>query len=187
MPRPAAFRIIGGRWRGRKIRFASSVRASGDRVRESLFNCLGGRLEGRDCLDLFAGAGGLGLEAASRGARRVVCVERDRQTAAALRQTAAEFCQAAGTAAGDMEIKAMSAEKFLAANRAKFDLIFLDPPFADYADDHRWHSLLGEVAPHLAEGAAAYCESDRHFAPPPGWLAARQKKAGAVCWQLLRR
>ena len=187
MPRPVAFRIIGGRWRGRKIRFASSVRASGDRVRESLFNCLGGRLEGRDCLDLFAGAGGLGLEAASRGARRVVCVERDRQTAAALRQTAAEFCQAAGTAAGDMEIKAMSAEKFLSANRAKFDLIFLDPPFADYADDRRWHSLLSEVAPHLAEGAAAYCESDRHFAPPPGWIAARQKKAGAVCWQLLRR
>ena len=66
-----ALRIIGGDWRGRKFNFIRrpSLRPSGDRVRESLFNCLGQRLDGLRCLDLFAGSGALGLEAASRGRR----------------------------------------------------------------------------------------------------------------------
>ena len=77
-------RIIGGAWRSRRIRFPDrpGLRPTPDRVRETLFNWLGQDLTGRDCLDLYAGSGALGFEAASRGARRVVMVERD---AAALR------------------------------------------------------------------------------------------------------
>src|SRR5206468_2937082 len=73
-------RIVGGTWRSRRIRFPprEGLRPTPDRVRETLFNWLGQDLTGRACLDLFAGSGALGFEAASRGARRVVMVERDR-------------------------------------------------------------------------------------------------------------
>ena len=72
-------RIIGGAWRSRLISFPSSkdLRPTPDRVRETLFNWLGQDLTGKTCLDLFAGSGALGFEAASRGARRVVMVEND--------------------------------------------------------------------------------------------------------------
>src|SRR5579884_1678977 len=83
-------RIIGGRWRSRVLRFppAAHLRPTPDRVRETLFNWLGQRLDGLSCLDLFAGSGALGFEALSRGAARVVMVERDRATARALRDNA---------------------------------------------------------------------------------------------------
>src|SRR6187397_3532382 len=86
-------RIIAGKWRSRIVHFpaAAQLRPTPDRVRETLFNWLGQRLDGLDCLDLFAGSGALGFEALSRGARRVVMVERDRATAAALRVSAAKL------------------------------------------------------------------------------------------------
>lgn len=180
--RAAAFRIIGGQWRGRKINFTPSVRlrASADRVRESLFNCLGQRLDGKTCLDLFAGAGALGLEAASRGAR-VVCVERESGAAGALRRAAEKL------SAENMTVRRCGAEDFLGAGAERFDLIFMDPPFADYADDPAWRRLLAAAERRLAADGLAYCESDRHFPPPSGWHAARRRRAGAVFWQLLRR
>src|SRR6476661_5335391 len=92
--RPAnRVRIIGGRWRSRLVKFppTMSLRPTPDRVRETLFNWLGQRLDGLSCLDLFAGSGVLGFEAASRGAARVVMVERDRDTAKQLRESAAEL------------------------------------------------------------------------------------------------
>src|ERR1700745_3072719 len=83
-------RIIGGRWRSRILRFppASHLRPTPDRVRETLFNWLGQRLDGLACLDLFAGSGALGFEALSRGAARAVMVESDREAARALRENA---------------------------------------------------------------------------------------------------
>src|SRR3954465_14317228 len=89
-PMPAAknqVRIIGGEWRSRLIVFPprADLRPTPDRVRETLFNWLGQDLTGKSCLDLFAGSGALGFEAASRGARRVVMVERDRAAFEALR------------------------------------------------------------------------------------------------------
>src|SRR6476659_9691773 len=79
-------RIIGGTWRSRVIAFApqADLRPTPDRVRETLFNWLGQDLTGLACLDLFAGSGALGFEAASRGAERVVMVERDRVSFGAL-------------------------------------------------------------------------------------------------------
>ena len=84
-------RIIGGEWRGRRIRFpgTAGIRPTPDRVRETLFNWLAAVVPGSRCLDLFAGSGGLGLEALSRGAREATFVERDRRNAARLSETVA--------------------------------------------------------------------------------------------------
>ena len=84
---PNQLRIIGGQWRGRKLTFPDvpGLRPTGDRIRETLFNWLAPALPGARCLDLFAGSGALGLEAASRGARQVVMVESDHRAAEALR------------------------------------------------------------------------------------------------------
>ena len=181
--RAPSFRIIGGRWRGHRVPFVPSahLRVSGDRARESLFNILGQRLDGRACLDLFAGAGALGLEAASRGAAQVVCVEKDRAIARALSRTAERL------RADSVVVHTGRAEDFLRAGDDAFDLILMDPPFADYATDSAWRRLLDFAAARLSATGTAYCESDRHFPPPAGWHIARREKTGAVCWQLLRR
>ena len=86
-------RIIGGKWRGRRVRFPSlpELRPSPDRVRETLFNWLAPVIEGARCLDLFAGSGALGLEAASRGAAKVVLVDRDPRVHAALLASIAQL------------------------------------------------------------------------------------------------
>src|SRR5512135_1164195 len=86
-------RIIGGAWRSRIIRFPprKDLRPTPDRVRETLFNWLGQDLTGKSCLDLFAGSGALGFEAASRGARRVVMVEHDAATFKALQASRAQL------------------------------------------------------------------------------------------------
>src|SRR5215471_7790004 len=125
-----AVRIIGGRWRGRKLRFpdASELRPTPDRVRETLFNWLGQDLSGRATLDPFAGSGALSLEALSRGAALAVAVERERKLVEALRDTAATL------GARALEIHCAEAFAFLAREPRSFDVIFLDPPF----DSPRW-------------------------------------------------
>src|SRR5688572_32968292 len=84
-------RIVGGQWRSRRIHFPQrpGLRPTPDRVRETLFNWLGQDLSGLACLDLFAGSGALGFEAASRGAARVVLVEKDRAVVAELERSRA--------------------------------------------------------------------------------------------------
>lgn len=99
------------------------IRPAMDRMRESVFAVLGD-LTGSSFLDLFAGSGILGLEAASRGAYPVVCVEKDKKKFPVLLQNASIsqpplFC------------RAMPAETFTLRNKAAFDIVFLDPPF-DY-------------------------------------------------------
>ncbi|MGB0514957.1 MAG: RsmD family RNA methyltransferase, partial [Wenzhouxiangellaceae bacterium] len=88
-----AVRIISGQWRGRRLRVPDldGLRPTGDRAREVVFNWLQDRVHGTRCLDLFAGTGALGLEAASRGASRVTLIERDRRLAEALRRLASEW------------------------------------------------------------------------------------------------
>ncbi|HNP92377.1 MAG TPA: 16S rRNA (guanine(966)-N(2))-methyltransferase RsmD [Rectinema sp.] len=119
-------RITGGEYSGRIVKVPEGdlrIRPSMDRMRQSVFDVLGDLL-GYSFLDLFAGSGILGLEAASRGASPVVCVEKDRKKFPVLLQNAAMakpavFC------------KAMPAETFIMRNKQAFDIIFLDPPF-DY-------------------------------------------------------
>ncbi|HJV94446.1 MAG TPA: 16S rRNA (guanine(966)-N(2))-methyltransferase RsmD, partial [Albitalea sp.] len=121
---PGRLRIIGGRWRGRRLEVPESegLRPTPDRVRETLFNWLGRDLSGLACLDLFAGSGVLGFEAASRGAARVVMVERERETLEQLRANRAALD------ALQVEIVPGDAFEYLARGGERFDVVFLDPP-----------------------------------------------------------
>jgi 16S rRNA (guanine966-N2)-methyltransferase len=170
-------RIIGGVWRSRIITFpsAAGLRPTPDRVRETLFNWLGQDLSGKACLDLCAGSGALGFEALSRGAARVVMVERDRRVVRALRENAARL------AAANLEVLAMDALQFLRCDRRAFDVIFLDPPYRSGI----LPGILRELAGHLATEGRVYAESGEALELPPGWLAARKGRAGAAHYHLL--
>ena len=172
-------RIIGGAWRSRRIRFADrpGLRPTPDRVRETLFNWLGQDLEGQDCLDLFAGSGALGFEAASRGARRVVMVECD--TAAARALQANRDLLAADT----VEVVRADALEFIKYHRTGYDVVFLDPPFADDC----WPQLLALLPQCLKPGALVYCERAEALDAVPGWDIVKTGRAGQVSHQLLKR
>src|SRR5258705_9958220 len=146
-------RIVGGKFRSRRLRVPArpGLRPTPDRVRETLFNWLGQDLAGLACLDLFAGSGALGFEAASRGAARVVLVEKDRAVLAELERSRAAL------GASQVEITAGDAHAFLArADNAGFDVVFLDPPFRQNA----LPAILAELPPRLQPRARVYVESD---------------------------
>ena len=172
-------RIVGGAWRSRRVHFTprSGLRPTPDRVRETLFNWLGQDLAARDCLDLFAGSGALGFEAASRGARRVTMVERD---AAAYRALEANR---AALGAERVELARADALEFLASERRQYDVVFLDPPF----DTNHWSSLWALLPPRLQAGALVYCESGKGAPLVSGWAVWREARAGQVTYQLLKR
>ena len=178
-------RIIGGQWRGRKLAVANvpGLRPSGDRLRETLFNWLQRAVPGGRCLDLFAGSGALGLEAASRGAAAVTLVESDVLAVNTLRQHLA-------TLAVDDRLQLMqtTAQAFLASNEQAFDIVFVDPPFSE--------SWYGEVlatlgSGHLNDEALVYVEAPKSLDIPA--LAAtkfsihRQQVFGEVSAFLLQR
>jgi 16S rRNA (guanine(966)-N(2))-methyltransferase RsmD len=181
---PAKVRIVGGDWKRTPLAVvdAPGLRPTPDRVRETLFNWLGQRLDGWRCLDLFAGTGALGLEAASRGAARVVLVERDPRALAALRAAKDRL------KADAVEVVQADALSWAAGTRERFDLVFLDPPF----DAGLLARALPLAAGLLAEGGAIYVESDRALAAGDPLLAAvpglsvhRADKAGQVHYHLL--
>src|SRR3954467_6748871 len=144
-------RIIAGTWRSRVIRFppAAQLRPTPDRVRETLFNWLGQRLDGLACLDLFAGSGALGFESASRGAARVVMVENDRAAFASLEDAQ----QAIGFA--PVELVFGDAFDYLARGESAFDVVFLDPPFRQNA----LAATLERLPRRLAPRARVYVEA----------------------------
>ena len=170
-------RIIAGDWRSRVIEVPArpGLRPTPDRVRETLFNWLGQRLDGCACLDLYAGSGALGFEAASRGARRVVMVESDHAVLVALRRSRELL------AAHDVEIVAGDASAYLAGGGARFDVVFLDPPFRQNA----LPALLGALPPRLAAGARVYLEAAQPVAVPESWRELKRARAGQVSVQLL--
>jgi 16S rRNA (guanine966-N2)-methyltransferase len=172
-------RIIGGRWRGRRLRFpgVAGLRPTPDRVRETLFNWLGQDLTGAHTLDLFAGSGALSLEALSRGAARAVAVDRRRELIRALCASATAL-----GAASTLEAHCADALAFLGRERRSFDIIFVDPPF-DY--EHRAR-LLPEAAARLAASGALYVEAPVPVEAPPGLALWRRDKAGKVHYHLLR-
>ncbi|HMN80442.1 MAG TPA: 16S rRNA (guanine(966)-N(2))-methyltransferase RsmD [Burkholderiaceae bacterium] len=126
--KPARVRIIGGRWKRTPLPVPDieGLRPTPDRVRETLFNWLGQDLTGLHCLDLFAGSGALGLEAASRGAARVLMVEQDPRAAAGIRQAIARLAAREVTL---VQADAMTALATCQRRDERFDLVFLDPPF----------------------------------------------------------
>ncbi len=182
-------RIIGGRWKRSVLPVADApgLRPTPDRVRESLFNWLThafGTLEGRSALDLFAGSGALGFEAASRGATPVVLVERDRQIAARLGTVRERLdAHAIEIRTGDgLEVAA----RLLREGR-RFDVVFVDPPFASGLRDQALPLASALCSP----DGLVYVESD---AAVDGSIAAahalepyRADKAGGVFYHLLQR
>lgn len=178
-------RLIGGVWRGRRIDFAPvpGLRPTPDRVRETLFNWLQPVIAGARCLDLFAGSGALGLEAASRGAAQVVLVERDRRVVRALE------AQVRRLEARSVTVVHAEASRYLAASGEAFDVVFLDPPFADAA---ALAACIGglEEARRLRPQARVYLETDARRPLPPlpaGWSLVRSRRAGHVGYHLALR
>jgi 16S rRNA (guanine(966)-N(2))-methyltransferase RsmD len=192
---PAQVRIIGGSWKRTPLAVldADGLRPTPDRVRETVFNWLGhlfdGHWERLYCLDLFAGTGALGFEAASRGARRVVLVE---SNAAAVRQLDATKGKLDATQVSIMRGDALAVAHALPApgpdGTGGFDLIFLDPP---YHQD--WIArLLPVCARLLAPEGLVYAELEQPLtgdslpAWMAGWEVVRADKAGMVYFHLLR-
>jgi 16S rRNA (guanine966-N2)-methyltransferase len=177
-------RIIAGEWRGRRLRFPDvpAIRPTPDRVRETLFNWLGARVQGRNSLDLFAGSGALGLEALSRGAASVEFIEQDRAATEALERVLTDW------GAREARVVRTEALSFLAGTARPFDLVFLDPPFdagllvpaAQRLERRGW------LAPH----ALVYVESagDAGLPELPAeWQLLRTKRAGEVGYHLYER
>lgn len=178
-------RIIGGHWRRRLLRFpdALALRPTPDRVRETLFNWLGQSLDGLQCLDLFAGSGALGLEAASRGAARVVLVENSPAVLAALQDNVRLLGQ---PPAGVVELVRGDALQFAArcaGNQQRFDVIFVDPPYRQ-----GWWPKVQAVLDNLGtDGARVYAEAETELEAWAGWVLVRQGKAGQVFHHLFEK
>ena len=156
------------------------LRPTSERIRETLFNWLTPEIAGRRCLDLFTGTGALGLEALSRGAKEVVFVERSRKAVATLKKNI-ELLGAAGATVHEGD-----AFEFLQTGGGPFDVVFLDPPFAD--DSVSELCRLIDEQGDLAPGARVYLEQAR-TAPDPelptGWQVTKDKAAGNVRYMLV--
>ncbi|BCX82385.1 16S rRNA (guanine966-N2)-methyltransferase [Methylomarinovum caldicuralii] len=183
MAKSSEVRLIAGRWRGRRLRFpaVSGLRPTPGIVRETLFNWLREAVSGARCLDLYAGSGALGLEAASRGAGEVVQVESHPGVVRHLQATARQL---------NAEIRVVRADvpRFLRRPPDRpFDIVFLDPPFG-----------RGQVAPvcqaleqggWLTATAWIYVEAEAVLTPavPSDWTLWRHKRVGEVGCHLYRR
>lgn len=188
---PRQVRIIGGQWKRTPLAVLdqSGLRPTPDRVRETVFNWLGHLLDGNwaslHCLDLFAGTGALGFEAASRGAEKVVMVEAHPAAASQLDAVRARL------RADQVEVMrgdAMQIARRLAGRGTPFDLIFVDPPY------HQ--DLLARALPLcatlLAAGGVVYVECETPLTDAEhdwlaGWAVVRADKAGMVFYHLLQR
>jgi 16S rRNA (guanine966-N2)-methyltransferase len=165
---PGTVRIIGGRWRGRRIEIVAGaeIRPTPDRVRETLFNWLMPVLPGARCLDLYAGTGVLGLEALSRGAAESWFVERDARAASSIEASLRRFSgpEAGSPEASTGRVLATDAMRWLATPPPRtFSVVFLDPPYAA--------NNLADLCTLLARGwltlrATVYLETSRSQSMP---------------------
>jgi 16S rRNA (guanine966-N2)-methyltransferase len=179
---PGHVRIVGGEWRGTRLPVADApgLRPTADRVRETLFNWLQPKLHGARVLDLFAGSGALGLEALSRGGREAWLVERDARQAESLRATIARLH--AGERAHVVQADALAWLR--APLHGRFDIVFVDPPFASGL----WQDVLATLPPWLADDAWLYLEAPADAAAtPPGWRLHREGRTREVRYALFQR
>lgn len=181
-PPPGNYRIIAGAWRGSRFPILDQpgLRPTPDRVRETLFNWLAPILPGSRCLDLFSGAGALGLEAASRGAARVVMVDSARSV---VEQLAANLARLHATT---VELVQSDALAFLRGKPEPFDVVFLDPPYSEPLLEPALSLLFaGWVTP----DSSIYLEHASQGAPPglpEGWEYHRSKRTHQVSYHLVR-
>lgn len=177
-------RIIGGHWRGRKIKVPDvpDLRPTPDRVRETLFNWLSPLIHGATCLDPFAGSGALGFEALSRGALHVTMVDHSAEVVKLLTDELQAF------KATNADIYRAAVPQQLKAPAKLFDVVFLDPPFQEnllfptcfYLEENNF----------LANNAYIYIEAKEPVQQsdlPPHWEILKSKKAGQVAYHLVRR
>ena len=177
-------RIIAGEWRSRQLVFEEipGLRPTPARVRETVFNWLQTDVIASRCLDLFAGSGALGFEAASRGAKLVVMVENNAKACRLINENKTKLF------ATQIKIKQMDAFKFLAGDGEPFDLVFLDPPFTkgmaqqscQWLEDKGW----------LAARAKIYVEVESRLILaeiPANWQCLKRKVAGEVGFYLFER
>lgn len=178
-------RIIGGKWRGTRLPVPDlpGLRPSGDRSRETLFNWLQGDLHGACCVDLFAGSGVLGLEAASRGAAAVTLIESSRAAVSAINESVQKLdSELVQVVQGD-------AIKWLdQCEPQSMDIVFIDPPFSSGLESSAIELLTTRDC--VKKGGLAYIETARESAPlklRPGWETSREKLLGDVRMQLLKK
>ncbi len=177
-------RIIGGEFRSRRIRFEATdgLRPTPDRVRETLFNWLAPVIQGARCLDLFAGSGALGFEAASRGAANVTLVEHNRRAFRHLEDNRRLL---------DLErvrVLRESAWSFLHRADGVYDIIFLDPPFDGDALDRALGIL--ETSTLLGAGGMVYVEhraARRVGDESAAWTTLKRGRSGDVEYRLAQR
>lgn len=177
-------RIIGGKWRGRKLAIADidGLRPTGDRIRETVFNWLMGRIVESRCVDLFAGSGALGLECLSRGAAEVTLLEKHPLAVSQLRQ----HCQLLDAkSAKVVECDTLLwLEKATVAATGMFDIVFIDPPFA--AD--LWAEVIAKLDASniLSPNAIIYMETSKNhlLRTPAHWQLLKEKQSGQVCYRL---
>jgi len=177
-------RIIAGLWRGRKLSFEDepALRPTPDRVRETLFNWLQTEITGSRCLDLFAGSGALGFEAASRGASEVVMLDSSPAIVKILQDNVHMLD------AGQIKINFGDAVGFLNNTGVVFDIVFVDPPYQ--TDLAGTCCQLLERQQCLSKHAKIYVESDsnRELSDvPENWRCLKSKKAGQVGYHLFIR
>lgn len=184
----STLRIIGGEWRSRKLNFPDieGLRPTPDRVRETLFNWLQTSTAGASCLDLFCGSGALGFEALSRGAASVTFVDSAPEVLYQIRHNLNLL------KAHNADIISCSVMQWLEARKtdleARYDLVFLDPPF----NRDLITPVIGllESRGLLNSRAFIYIESEKDWQPqgiPDNWQLHREKYAGLVCYRLYQR
>ena len=176
-------RVIGGQWRSRILTFTDTpgLRPTPVRIRETLFNWLQYDVVGSRCLDLFAGSGALGIEALSRGAKSVTQVEKDAGACQSLRANKAQL------SAQKLRVIEMDVQQFLKRENETFDLVFLDPPFAQGLAEVTCQALAAGAW--LADHAKIYIEAERSWVltdMPDNWKLLKDKQAGDVRYQLLQ-
>ncbi len=174
-------RIIGGRWRGRKINFsdAEGLRPTADRVRETLFNWLASDIIGSRCLDMFAGSGALGFEALSRGASHCCFVEQNPSVLKRVQDNCRDF-----NATDRCELLLANANAPL-PTKGRFDIVFLDPPFQGSSLEGCLNWLL--TSPLITAESLIYIET----AKSSQWTTTaldtiKEKHAGDVSFSLSR-
>lgn len=182
-PQQSHLRIIAGRWRGRKLAFAAvdDLRPTPDRVRETIFNWLQFDIAQSRCLDLFAGSGALGFEAASRGAEQVTLVEKNKQAIQHLNDN----CQL--LSADNCEVVFSSAEQFIDSHKQAYDIIFLDPPY----QAQLWTAIAEQLMVQQLVAPMAYiyveCPVNKVLPRlPEEWQLKKDKKAGAIRYCLFQ-
>ncbi|MDD1781998.1 16S rRNA (guanine(966)-N(2))-methyltransferase RsmD [Enterovibrio sp. ZSDZ35] len=177
-------RIISGKWRGRKlpVKNVEGLRPTTDRVKETVFNWLAADLYDAKCLDVFAGSGGLGLEALSRQAEHVTLLELDKGAAAQINQNLSAL------KAENATVKNVDALQFLSQTGQAFDVVFIDPPFRKELLNDAIDKL--EKNGWLSANALIYIEAEKEFGlpvVPNHWDMVKEKHAGQVSFRLYQR